>query len=569
MLRISKLMVAAILIGVLVMVSACSSNNGGNNGGSQPSNDGAAANSNAGDSGKTDAVDQDKVVKVSFFAVPSGDVIDLKTNWFTGYVKDKFKLDISFNIAPSSDAATKQSLLLSSGDYPDVFWSGNFTPSDIMKYSKQGIIVPLNKYIDQYAPNLKSAIESAPGLKAAIVAPDGNIYGLPSYNTCWHCFWGNKAWIDKSLLDKFNLQMPTTTEEFEQVLQTFKDNGINPYSGSSDGFDPIPYIMNAFTYDNASDYFDVQDGKVQYAPTLDGWKKGLAYLNELYGKGLLDKQALSQKSDIVKQFAAQGKVGVIPSLYSGAFLDMNSANYKNWISVPPLKGPDGVQYAAFSGNSPRSLTFAVTNKASEEQIVRLIKLIDFIYTPEGTQMMNFGQEGKYWTKADDGVKGLGGEQALFITQSDKFYSSGAKQNEGWDQMGPIFQDIVWRNGFVKATSPFTAEGLESLLLLETMKNYAGHQPQQVYPGAIYMDDAQNQKFALLKTNIEQYMKQWTAQFILGNKSVDKNWQEYLDGFKKLDLDGYLKIAQDAMTQPFDTSAYQSDAKTVAFLSSLK
>ncbi|SEO51031.1 hypothetical protein [Paenibacillus sp. OV219] len=567
MLRITKLIVVTALISILLMVSACSSNNSNNNSGNTASNDTASTNSNSGNAGA--AVDQDKVVDVSFFAVPGGDIVDLKTNWFTSYVKENYKLDISFNIAPSSDAATKQSLLLSSGDYPDVFWSANFSPSDILKYSKQGIFVPLNKYIDEYAPNLTKAIESAPGLKSAITAPDGNIYGLPNYNTCWHCFWANKAWIDKSLLDKFNLQMPATTEDFEHVMQVFKDNGVTGYSGSSDGYDVIPFLMNAFTYDNASDYFDVQDGKVSYAPTLDGWKKGLAYLNTLYDKGLIDKQSLSQKGDIVKQLAAQGKVGVVPSLYSGAFLDMNGPNYKNWVTIPPLKGPDGVQYAAFSGNSPRSLSFAITNKASEESIVRLMKLVNFIYTPEGTQMMNYGPEGKYWTKAENGVKGLGGEQALFITQSDKFYSAGAKQNEGWNQMGPVFQDMTWRNGFVKATSPFTADGLESLLLLETMKNYAGHQPKEVYPGAIYMEDAQNQKFALLKTNIEQYMKQWTAQFILGNKSVDKDWQAYLDGFKKLDLDGYLKVAQDAMTTPFDTSAYQSDSKTVEFLSSLK
>ncbi|SDO35435.1 carbohydrate ABC transporter substrate-binding protein, CUT1 family [Paenibacillus sp. yr247] len=561
MLRINKMVFVAALISVLLVISACSSNNESNNGGSN------AANSSA--SGNASAVDQNKVIDVSFFAVPGSDIIDLKMNWFTNYVKENYKLNISFNIAPSSDAATKQSLLLSSGDYPDVFWSGNFSPSDILKYSKQGIIVPLNKYIDQYAPNLAKAIKSAPGLKSAITAPDGNIYGLPSYNTCWHCFWWNKAWIDKSLLEKYNLQMPTTTDEFEHVLQVFKDNGITPYTGSSDSYDPIPYLMNAFTYDNASDYFDVQDGKVQYAPTLDGWKQGLSYLNNLYKKGLIDKQALSQKSDIVNQMASQGKVGIVPFLYSGSFIDMGSPKYKNWVTIPPLKGPNGVQYAAFSGNSPKTLTFAVTNKATEEKIVRLMKLINFIYSPEGTQMLNYGPEGKYWTKAENGVKGLSGEQALFITQSDKFYSAGAKQNEGWNQMGPVFQDMTWRNGFVKAASPFTAEGLESLLLLETMKNYAGHQPKQVYPGAVYMEDKQNQKFALLKTNIEQYMKQWTAQFILGNKSVDKDWQEYIEGFKKLGLDEYLKISQDAMITPFDTSAYQSDLKTVEFLSSLK
>ncbi|MCJ8012214.1 extracellular solute-binding protein [Paenibacillus sp. KQZ6P-2] len=556
MIRFNRTVLALMMASIMIILSACSGNS------TDPKDNNVSTNNNG-------TVDKNKVVDVSFFAVPSSDVIDLKTNWFTNYVKETFKLNIQWNIAPSSDYLTKQSLLLSSGNYPDAFWSGSFSPSDILKYSQQGIIVPLNAYIEKYAPNLTKAIETAPGLKQAMTAPDGNIYGVPSYNSCIHCYWGQKFWINTDDLKKFGLSMPTTTDELTNVLQTFKDNGLVPLSGTSDGFDLTIFLMNAFIYDNGSDFFNVEDGKVSYAPMQEGWKKGLTYMRDLYAKGLIDKQAFSQKGEVIKQLAAQNKVGVVPYLYSAGFIDTANPNYPNWSTVPPLKGPDGTQYAAFSGNTPKSLTFVVTKNATEEQIVRMIKLVDFIYTPEGTQMMNFGQEGKYWTKAGAGVKGLSGEQALFITQSDKFYSAGAKQNEGWNQMGPIFQNTTWRNGFVEAKAPFSADGLESLLMLETMKNYAGHQPKQVYPGVIWIKPEEYQNFALLKTNIEQYVKQSMAQFINGAKSIEKDWQTYVDGLQKLGLTQYLEMAQKAMTAPFDTSAFQSDTKTVEFLSSLK
>jgi putative aldouronate transport system substrate-binding protein len=549
--KTSKISITAALICILLILSSCSGNNGEN--GKQTDK----------------VVDENSVVDVSFFAVPSGDVIDLETNWFTKYVKDTYKLNIKWVTSPSSDSATKQSLLLSGGNYPEVFWSGSFTPSEILKLSKQGILLPLNSYIDTYAPNLKSAIDTAPGLKQAITAPDGNIYGLTSYNTCLHCYWGSKFWMNTAYLEKFNLTMPTTTEEFEQVLQVFKDNGLIPLSGTSDGYDPTVFLMNAFIYHNNSDLLNVDDGKVTYAPVQEGWRNGLAYINKLYSKGLIDKQAFSQKSEVLKPLAAQDKVAVIPSLYSGAFLDAGHKSYPDWSSMTPLIGPDGTQYASFSGNTPRSMSVVVTKKATEAQIIRLIKLIDFIYTPEGTQMMNFGAEGKYWTKAAPGVKGLDGEQGLFITQSDKFYSAGAKQNEGWNQMGPVYQNMTWRNGFVEAKPPFSADGLESLLLLETMKNYTGHQPDQVYPGAIWMEPEEYQKYALLKTNIEQYVNQWKAQFILGSKSLDTDWDSYVKGFEKLGLPEFLEMSQNAMKEPFDTTAYKPDAKTIEFLSSLE
>ncbi|WP_372631271.1 hypothetical protein [Cohnella sp.] len=548
-----------LFLGIMLVLSACS---GGNNGveSQDPAQSSAPATSKAND---------DQVVDITFFASPSGNVIDLETNWFTQYVRDEFKLNVKFNVAPSSDKLTKQQLLLSSGNYPEVFWNGEFSPSDILKLSKQGIVVALNDYIDAYAPNLKKAIETAPGLKEAIVAPDGNIYGLTFYNACTHCNWGSKFWINTELLEKHSLTTPTTTEEFEHVLQVFKDNGYIPLSGTSDGFDPTIFLMNAFTYNNGSDYFEIKDGQVKYAPVEEGWKQGLAYMNRLYSKGLIDKQAFSQKSDVLKQLVSQNKVGVVPYLYSAGFIDTTHEKYSKWQTIAPLKGPEGIQYAAFSGNSPRNMTFIATNNATEDQLVRLMKLINFIYTPEGTQTLNYGPEGKYWTKATPDVKGLNGEQGLFITQSDAFYSANAKQNEGWDQMGPNFQDTIWRNGFVQANPPFSQDGLESLLMLETMSNYAGKQPEFVYPGAVWMESEDYQQYSLLKTNIENYVKQSMAQFIIGSKSTDKDWDSYLKGFEQLNLFQYLELAQKAMKAPFNTSAYKSDPQTVEFLSSLK
>src|SRR5438874_1878548 len=83
-------------------------------------------------------------VTVTMFAAPSSDVQNLDTNWFTKYVEKQYNLKIRWSIATSSDAATKQQLLLASGNYPDMFWAGSFSNSDLLKYGHQGVLVPLN-----------------------------------------------------------------------------------------------------------------------------------------------------------------------------------------------------------------------------------------------------------------------------------------------------------------------------------------------------------------------------------------------------------------------------------------
>ena len=73
----------------------------------------------------------------------------------------------------------------------------------------------------------------------------------------------------------------------------------------------------------------------------------------------------------------------------------------------------------------------ITNAANSAQKEALMKLANFLWTPLGTEMMDFGPEGTYWTPAKAGQKGLNGNQAIYNTNFDEFYSTGVYQNDGW------------------------------------------------------------------------------------------------------------------------------------------
>ena len=59
------------------------------------------------------------------------------------------------------------------------FGKFSLSTSDLVVYGSQGILIPLNDLIDQYAPNLKALFERRPDIKAMVTAPDGNIYSTP------------------------------------------------------------------------------------------------------------------------------------------------------------------------------------------------------------------------------------------------------------------------------------------------------------------------------------------------------------------------------------------------------
>jgi len=509
-------------------------------------------------------------VAVSMFASPPTDVENLNTNWFTKYAEQQFKMKIQWQIAAASDTATKQSLLLASGNYPAMFWSGSFSNAQVLKYGHQGVFVPLNKYIQQYAPNVEKAMREFPGLKQDMVAPDGNIYGIPSINYCWHCYWSDQMWIDTRLLKQVHMAMPTTPAQFMQVLEAFKTKhpgGITiPLDGGIGGYndDLTTFLLNAFIYDDGpvagpgpSTHFFIQNGKVAFAPVQSQWKQGLAYIHALYTKGLINSTALSQQDDQLKSQIQQGKVGAVPNGAIQVLINYGrpGSDWQYWRTVPPLTGPNGANYAAFSGQGPSGAVFAATNKATPAQIRAVMKLINFVFTVKGTTMLDFGPEGKYWRTAKKGQKGLIGGRALIQVDWQSFYNGTALQNWGWDQMGPIYQSQAWREGGVREplSSP---NGDETLDQVETQTNYSGHQPKYVYPAAAWVPPADIQQYDMMRTNINNFVGQWTDQFITGSKDLNKDWNTYVQGVQNLGLSQYLQIAQSAMGKPFDTSAFK-------------
>ena len=50
---------------------------------------------------------------------------------------------------------------------------------DLLRYAKQGIIIPLEDLIDKYMPNLQAVFEKYPEYRTMVTAPDGHIYSFP------------------------------------------------------------------------------------------------------------------------------------------------------------------------------------------------------------------------------------------------------------------------------------------------------------------------------------------------------------------------------------------------------
>jgi len=529
-------------------LAGCSS--GSNEGTSENQNNGAEKTPAVNPAGQFPITNEKTTVRIM---MPSNPVVeDFATNEFTKYLEERTNVHIEWEIIPAKSAAEKLNLILSSGDdLPDVIMEFGVSNAQQMIYGNQGVFLPLNDLIEKYGTETKAMFEQLPIVKESITAPDGNIYALPHVNECFHCTLPRRMWIYQPWLDKLNLQMPTTTEEFYNVLKAFKTQDPNgngkadeiPLSGSPSGFYSSidSFIMNAFIYNPGGDRIYLENGKAVVPFDKPEWREGLTYLRKLYQEGLLDPQALTQDGDQLKRLGENPDVaimGATAAMHMGVFSEFygSSNRWLEYKTVPPLKGPSGTQIAPYEAYHLVGGGSYLITKASKNPEAAF-RLADLLYNEEVTLRSVIGRPDQEWKKAEPGEIGINGKPAKWKQIADW----GKMQNFNWNQAGPSFRPSDLRLGEVANPE----KPLEIVLYEETSKNYEPYKQaaENVLP-PLFFTNEQASEIADLSKTITDYVNEMIARFVTGDADLDKDWDSYLKNLKNMDLERYLSIYQE-------------------------
>jgi putative aldouronate transport system substrate-binding protein len=524
-----------LMLAITSVLAGCTSNN---------ATDGGTVDSGGSDKGGSEPSGP---VTIKTFA-PQGTNYNLNTNWFTQHVEEKFNINFEFQTTTWDGAAAKEQrkIALAGGDYPELFllipWVDKFSASEMIQYGKQEVLLPLNDLIKEHAPNLQKVLDSHQEFKAMATAPDGNIYAMPQLIECFHCSYGAKFWIQNTWLKDLNLEMPKTTEEFREVLKAFKTKDPNgnkkadeiPLTGATN-ISIVPYLMNAFIYDDSQSRIIVENGKLKYAPIQTEWKDGVAYLRSLYDEGLIDPGAFTQNQDAYKQLGENADamlIGVGSTSHPGVFVS-NQDYQKHYNAMQPLTGPNGKRFATRGTAMSVGGVFALTNKASKEQQIAAIKLLDYMFTQEGQLNGYLGKEGVGWRGPQPGDVALNEKAEPLFFRIPKKNKDEKHHNTDWAPLAQYYQPREFRDRWISSTDIYSREGYERRLQQATYL-YEGLEPKEIFPyWAMWYDPAVVDEFAMLETNIKNYVEQNLLQFITGSKDLNKEWDAYVQGLEKL------------------------------------
>lgn len=491
---------------------------------------------------------------------------DLATNAYTEQVAEEFGLDFEWQTTTYDGAAANENrqVSLAGGDYPDAYllvtWVDAFTRAELVRYGQQGVALPLNDLIAEHAPNITAAMEAEPEWSDALYAPDGNIYGISPWDDCFHCNYPSKLWMNSTWLDELGLKQPTTTDEFRDVLRAFKNDDPNgngkadevPLSGSTDN-SIIPYIMNAFTYtpiggDGTPGPLALNGDQVVMQAVTDEWREGLTYINSLFDEDLVDAAAFSQNAEAFTSLgnSSNGVVlGSGPGLHPGVLvtIDQEDGRDRQYDAVPPLTGPEGWSTTARNSSVNPLSMFVLTNKATEEEQVKAIEMLDAMFVGEGKLEAEWGPEGAAWEPASGDDEPL--DPALEPTFEALPYED--SQNLAWRSLAQYFSPAEFRNAQVVDTDTYSLAGYERRLF-DASELYAPHAPETdaIFPYySLWPDLETSAELAELQTNITSYITQANAEFATGQRDVtdDAEWESYLSDLDGLGLARYIELWQ--------------------------
>ncbi|MBW7455062.1 extracellular solute-binding protein [Paenibacillus sepulcri] len=534
--------ILGLLLAAILVLSACSNSGAGT----------------GGDTGGNTPASAEGRISLPAFTLQSSAIQDYDDNDLTKLIAEKFNVDIKWTLAPADAVLEKQNVLLASGNYPPIFFGGQFNQNDQIKYGQSGILLPLNKLIEQYGPNIQAAFEKSPYLLKGVTAPDGNIYALPGLEECYHCDYSQKMYINKEWLQKLNLQMPTTTDELYKVLKAFQEqdpngNGLKdeiPLTGATKWWhgEPTYYLMNAFIYATDENFLTLNDGVVDISANKPEWKEGLACVKKLYQEGLIDPQAYTQNLEGLQKVADNPDTIILGAFTGGCCVPTitDDARWTQYEVVPPIKGPGGVQLTGYFGGSVGDAQFAVTNIASEEQQIAAIKIVDYFYSQEGALDSMYGPKDIGWFDAKPDEKGIDGNPAIY--QGIEAYTRKDKRSVTWDNNLKYTPADLF-NANVQGQDITKPDGFEKYLALQTDK-LVPFKPKETFPQAIWYNPEEAQNIAQMKTDIMSYISTNALQFITGNKDLDKSWDDYVKGFDGLGLEKYIEANQKAYDEQY-------------------
>ncbi len=441
---------------------------------------------------------------------------------------------------PTGTAAEQLNIILASNNYPDVIFNGWMDTG--MKQLKNGVCLDLAPYIEKLAPNMRKLFEEKPDIKEQLLMANGEILMFPKTvdDQKFLCYDG--YFIRQDWLDKVGEKVPTTIDEWYNVLKKFRETDLNG-NGQQDEvpFSSLNWMFkeaftSAFGFSKYEYYYDEAEGKVTHAVLSPNFKAYLETMNKWYSEKLINENFLNTNGKELDSLVLNDQLG--------AFYIDNNNSMPKYMQLNPNIKLTAVPYPTWNGGKNYYPNAAIIQTmrgdgamitTSCKNVVEAVRYFDYLYSEEASDMMNWGFEGETYTKEADGTK--------------KFTDLIQKNPEGKTPYEAICKYMT-NTGFAGIIQYAAANELESNLSDELKQvkadsvKYALEADKGMLLRPLKYTVEESDEKASKEADITSYVAEMTGKFIIGAEPLS-NFDQFIETLKTMGIEDVIKIRQDA------------------------
>ncbi len=484
--------------------------------------------------------------------------------WISQYLKEKYNINLEVDYLTSANVEERKSLMLNTGELPDLMINLSMSTSDIMKYgAEEGLFLQMDQYMDDtLTPNILKKLSGS--ARDVCTAQDGHIYTLPWVLNQLNDNNFKRIHINRKWLNDLGLEMPRTLDEFINAMYAIKEadpanvgsENLYPFgSGDKMGYGNGWYILNALGYvegtNISGDGYGIlpalRDGEVVIPVyDMDVYQEYLKIMNQFYTDGIINPTFFTMEEIEMNAQMVEGKTAV----YHNAPFVSGITNTQDWESLYPLTSnwqtePEiaGPGYAT-PGNF---LIYADTEYP--ELCLRFAEL----FFNNDTDIASMFQDGPY-----DGSEWCLGYPGRVYNEERKNSDWGEFPKgieNGWQYQVECLFGNIWMFGAAatdEGRTKYCAEmGYE---FIPTQKGtwtdsnyfsnsvYTNMEPYVVesFPTIYYLTAEQSEKMKELTTVITPYVEEQVAAFITGRRPLSET-DKFAEELKGLGIEEMLNI----------------------------
>jgi putative aldouronate transport system substrate-binding protein len=447
------------------------------------------------------------------------------------FLEDKLKIKLNLIPLPEEGWPEKRNVLLASGETYDLI----STESSIANlYGDEGVFDEVGPLIEKYASKdsiLRDLLDVAGTYN--LRDDDNRLFGIPR----WYEFYtleDRGIVYRKDILDSLGLREPATMDEWYEAFKAVKAK----YP------DMIPLTCNVFQVyagDVFLPYWDMEDisggwgfigsrrseGQIVYLPATDNYRRLLEYWAKLYREGLLDREYVTINYDQWVERLSNGRV--FANLTSGYRADWSTQiakeagnNFAYTLATPPLNSAG--KRELYRNLSPWLGDLMTSVFSSSKHKAEAMKLIDYLYTTEGSKQNAYGVEGLTCT-VKDGVWVKNWPSAEFNEQRQKI---------GFGQHLPHLTTIA-DEGMYDSSTP------------NQLKTVEVYKPLSVDIPHIKISAAADDALRDIRANLGTYRDTLFNEVVLGRRTTD-NWNAIVGDMERLGSKQVTEIVQQAYNE---------------------